>query len=125
MQHQKVSEKLHLYFIPCALGNELVYRCKINASCWCTWHLEHQIKDKKEQSCVLVRLMTCCVPVNKSASKYYKIFRVPVRNAPLNILVVMCARNNNRPAGVKSASNISAPVILIIQWFVISVCVHL
>ena len=70
-------------------------------------------------------LMTCCVPVNKSASKYYKIFRVPVRNALLNILVVMCAHNNNRPTGVKSTSNISAPVILIIQWFVISVCARL
>ena len=29
-------------------------------------------------------LMTCGAPVNKSASKCYKIFRVPVRDAPLN-----------------------------------------
>ena len=33
----------------------------------------------------------------------------------------MCARNNNRPAGVKSASKIGGvPVIWIIQWFALS-----
>ena len=44
--------------------------------------------------------MTCGVPVMMSASKYYKTIRVPVRNAPVNIIAVMCACNNNWPAGM-------------------------
>ena len=36
--------------------------------------------------------MTCGVPVTKSASKYYKTIRAPVRNAPVNIKrTMMCA----------------------------------
>ena len=79
-----MKNKIYILF-PGALGHDLVYRRKFNASCWCTWHLECKRKDKKEkeQSCVPVTkkvLMTCGAPVNKSASKYYKIIRVPVRS---------------------------------------------
>ena len=47
MQHQKVSENNIYILFPGALGHDLVYRCKFNASCWHTWHLEHERKDKK------------------------------------------------------------------------------
>ena len=77
-----MKNKIYILF-PGTLGHELVYRCKFNASCWCTWHLEHQRKDKKRKIMCTGKeniLMTCDVPVNKSASKYYNIIRAPVRS---------------------------------------------
>ena len=40
--------------------------------------MKEKIKKKNNH------VMTCGAPVNKSASKCYKIFRAPVRDAPLN-----------------------------------------
>ena len=40
---------------PGALGHDLVYRRKFNASCWHTWHLEHERKGKTKASCAPVK----------------------------------------------------------------------
>ena len=79
-----MKNKIYILF-PGALGHDLVYRCKFNASCWHTWHLEHERKDKKKKRTIMCAgkeniLMTCGAPVNKSASKCYTIIRVPVRS---------------------------------------------
>ena len=78
-----MKNKIYILF-PGALGHDLVYRRKFNASCWRTWHLEHKRKDKKKRTIMCAGkenlLMTCGAPVNKSASKYYKIIRVLVRS---------------------------------------------
>ena len=78
-----MKNKIYILF-PGALGHDLVYRHKFNASCWHTWHLEHERKDKKKRTIMCAGneniLMICGVPVNKSTSKCYKIIRVPVRS---------------------------------------------
>ena len=78
-----MKNKIYILF-PGTLGHDLVYRCKFNASFWCMWHLEHKRKDKKKRTIMCASkeniLMTCGAPVNKSASKCYKIIRAPVRS---------------------------------------------
>ena len=47
-----MKNKIYILF-PGTLGHDLVYRCKFNASCWCTWHLEHERKDTKEKRTIM------------------------------------------------------------------------